>query len=358
MEEEWGSLFHAGRHAHLANSWPYVFASAATRLSDRGWRVYAARNGTSLQTAMLGCRSHLKIGGVKILIFEAGAEFVGDVLIDHAEGDVALSELLSEVLVHEGVPILQFGQLTEPAFVALRSCAERAGLGCTWGPAGYGYDWDATIDHDAMYRSLSAGRRQTVRRKSRRMSEAFTVELDVVSSRDLDVNLARFEDFLEVEDSGWKGREGSSIRQRPGNEEYFRKIVEEASRLGIMRWISLLADDRVVAIYMAMQTGRTLWVPKCAYHEEFSGHSPGTELVHRFNLSCIENPGIHTINWLGAAEWLDSWQPRRVPFTHMRVFGKSPLGRSLEWASRAQGGIRRYVTARGADDAARESRYL
>jgi hypothetical protein len=359
LEPAWVDLFAFGAQTHLANSWPYIVASVCSPwLRNREWRIYSVWEGASLRAGMFGTRGRLRVGRTEVPILEAGTEFAGDVLADVRDGGKALSTLLTEAMNREGVPILHFGRVTERGLHVLRAAVEQAGLRCTWRPEGYGYAWDATIERDRMYEKLGRRRRNSLRRSGRRFGEAFTLELQVSSSAHSRENQRNFDAFLELEAAGWKGREGTAIRKRVGNEEYFRVIVEEASRLGMVRWISLLADGRIAAMNLAIQTGRTIWVPKTTYDEAFARHSPGSELAHRFHLACVEDPSIDTVNWIGAPHWLDSWRPRRVVFTNLRVFGDSSTGRGLYWASRLQRILRRHVTARGEEEADRNRRYL
>jgi hypothetical protein len=171
-------------------------------------------------------------------------------------------------------------------------------------------------------------------------------------------NLAWFDRFVELEGSGWKGDQHTSIRHRPGSEAYFRLAVETAARHGMMHWYALVTDGHAIAMDMGMQTGRVFWVPKTAYDERFSRFSPGTELLHQLNLHCIADPSVDRINWISAAPWLDAWKPTRLPYYHLRIYGRSLLGRTLYETSRFRNGLRRHVLARGIDRESRERRFL
>jgi hypothetical protein len=81
-------------------------------------------------------------------------------------------------------------------------------------------------------------------------------------------------------------------------------------------------------------------------------------LVHQLNLDCIADPTVDQINWISAAHWLDPWKPARLPYYHLRIYGRSLLGRTLYETIRFRDGLRRNVLARGSDQRNRERRFL
>lgn len=358
LEQPWQALLNAAENPHLSSSYPLVLASAATGQHAAGWSVYLAREDDQLTAAAFGARSSLTVGRSRIPIFQVGADVVTEVLFHAALLPEALASLIDGMLEHEDVPIVELGRLTETTFQALQRSLKGCGLKSTSHHAGYGYTWDATIDRDRMYEQLGHDRRAAVRRTGRRLRETLQAQIQRLASRDVQENLEWFDRFVDLEAAGWKGDQHTSIRHRPGSEAYFRLALETAARHGMMRWYALVADGRAIAMNMGMQTGRVFWVHKTAYDERFSRYSPGTELVHQLNLDCIANPTVEQINWISAAHWLDPWKPARLPYYHLRIYGRSLLGRTLYETSRFRDGLRRNVLARGSDQRNRERRFL
>jgi hypothetical protein len=357
LESDWQSLFGSGQHVHLANSYPYAIASATTRHRDTAWRVYGTRDGGTLTSVAFGMRSSLRLGRIEIPVFRLGTEFVADVLVKGTDRDHSLAALVLAIMDAEDVPIVEFGQLTEPAFRSITDALSTHRLGFTWSHEGYGYVVDTTIDRETLYARLSRSRREQLRRRARRLNSSFTVRVQQLASRELRDNLGWFEDFVELEASGWKGREGTSIRHRPGSEAYFRAIIESATSHGMMHWYRLLADEATIAMEMGMRTGAVFWTPKTAYDERFARFSPGSEMVHRLLLVCMEDPSIKKINWISAPPSMDSWRPTRLAYYRLRVYRKSLAGRSLRGATWLRDRLRRHLGAAGTEEADRERRF-
>ena len=143
---------------------------------------------------------------------------------------------------------------------------------------------DIADGFDVVLAGLSSGRRSTLRRKRRRL--AGTGHLDFSSNfpgeQQVDEYLAR---FAAVEDAGWKGREGSSLRRRPGLMEFFSDALQRFARERRVRFDQLTLDGRVVAAQFGLVSGNRYMLLKPTYDEGWSEYSPGylltLEAIHR-----------------------------------------------------------------------------
>lgn len=356
VESEWQSLFRRGRDHHLANSYPYVFANASVRRCGDDWSAYLTRCEGILSNALFGIRSRVAVGPVRLPIYRVGSEYVDDVLNTDVGYGASLQHLLDAIFEREKTPMIEFGKVTESFFQRIRDELDRQGMKYSWNNEGYGFIWDASADADHMYSQLSYSTRARVRRTRRRLNREFNVEIRRHSSQVIGENLRFFDRFVELEASGWKGLERTAIRYRPGNEDYFRVIVETAARHRLMCWYTLLADGKAVAMNLCIKTPRTFWVPKIAYDEAYAAYSPGLDLLHQVHLDCIADPDTETLNWISAPEWLDSWRPSRLQYYRLRVYHPSLKGDALFAANSLQSFIRRTFTNRGAETADRERR--
>lgn len=135
--------------------------------------------------------------------------------------------------------------------------------------------------------ALSRDQRRSLRRKARRLAEDGHVELrHLEAGEDLDSWLA---DFLRLESSGWKGREGTAQAQDSARRAFLEDACRSAFRLGRLRFAALCVQGRAIAyqIYFTAASGAFAW--KTAYDEAFSRFSPGlliqTELIERWHRS-------------------------------------------------------------------------
>jgi hypothetical protein len=140
---------------------------------------------------------------------------------------------------------------------------------------------------DYLQAALSRDQRKSLRRKARRLAENGPVELRHLGpDDDLESWLA---DFLRLESSGWKGRQGTAQAQDPAKRAFLEDACRNSFRLGRLRFAALRVQDRAIAyqIYFTAATGAFAW--KTTYDEAYSQFSPGlliqTELIEHWHRS-------------------------------------------------------------------------
>ena len=92
--------------------------------------------------------------------------------------------------------------------------------------------------------------------------------------------------LLRLEAGGWKGRQHTSMTQRPGEAAMLREVVRVSSQKGNLRALVLLAGERAVAAQIDLVSGDTWFHWKTAYDEVHAATSPGrlllTHVLERF----------------------------------------------------------------------------
>jgi CelD/BcsL family acetyltransferase involved in cellulose biosynthesis len=90
--------------------------------------------------------------------------------------------------------------------------------------------------------------------------------------------------FVALEDSGWKGREGTAFARRPADLRWLRAAAGEAHARGRLGLLALRVGTRTAAMKMnlASPRGDVAFTFKIAYDEAFARWSPGLllELEH------------------------------------------------------------------------------
>jgi CelD/BcsL family acetyltransferase involved in cellulose biosynthesis len=122
---------------------------------------------------------------------------------------------------------------------------------------------------------LSKSRLANVRRTSRRLSEAGTIELEHVEEKGLFEQ--RLEQFLALEHAGWKGAMGTSLLSNDTDAAFAR----QAYRVGLAAMDSLLLDGKPIAMKLSIRTGGTAFMPKIAYDEGYRNLAPGMTLEYK-----------------------------------------------------------------------------
>ncbi|WP_202391316.1 GNAT family N-acetyltransferase [Allopontixanthobacter sediminis] len=142
--------------------------------------------------------------------------------------------------------------------------------------------------------SLSGKKRKELRRQHSRLSEAGAVKF----RRDLTGEAidAWCDDFLKLEQAGWKGRGGSALASDPATASYFRATLRGGATRGRAERLTLSLNDRPIAMLVNFLAAPGSFSFKTAFDEDYSRFSPGV-LLQRENLALLGRPDI---------DWCDS----------------------------------------------------
>lgn len=159
---------------------------------------------------------------------------------------------------------------------------------------------------EGFYQSISSKRRYDHRRALKNATALGDVSFDVHCPTTKDasqlVDLAS-----EIEDRGWKGRKGSSLRQKDQLGRFFRVYASDVASKGALRLFFQSIGGRPVAMAMCVQKYDALWFLKIGYDEEYRRCSPGIIQLMNIVKYCCEHK-ISRIEHLGTFEpWLSPW---------------------------------------------------
>lgn len=137
--------------------------------------------------------------------------------------------------------------------------------------------------------SLSTKKRKELRRQLRRLSDEGTVEFTRESD---DRDLQHWtEEFLALERSGWKGRNGSALASDHATEEVFRETLNGAAARGQLERLALRLDGKPVAMLANLVSPPGSFSYKTAFDEEYARFSPGV-LLQQFNLEVLDRDDV------------------------------------------------------------------
>ena len=127
--------------------------------------------------------------------------------------------------------------------------------------------------------AIPKGRLKDIRRRLRRLRECGDLRFE--RSSDPARVARRVEEFLRLENSGWKGAAGTSFLADPVHAEFARQAYGgQGAAQGLAFVDSLLLDGRPIAININIQAGGTIFTPKCAFDEAYRRFSPGLVLEY------------------------------------------------------------------------------
>jgi CelD/BcsL family acetyltransferase involved in cellulose biosynthesis len=186
--------------------------------------------------------------------------------------------------------------------------------------------------YETAFARVDAKFRQNLRRRRRRLAEQGEVKyvlLDGKDAKQLDCALA---DFFVIEASGWKGRDGTAIAQRPELVGFYAQMARDAARRGALALGFLeLAGRRIAAHLSVVHAGRH-YLLKLGYDESFHEFSPGQQLTSEMIRDSCDR-GLSEFDFLGPCmEWKLDWEPALRTHTWLTIFRPTPAGRLVHEA--------------------------
>lgn len=149
-------------------------------------------------------------------------------------------------------------------------------------------------DAGAYTTHLGPGRRKDLQRRRRRLAERGRVEMQSFSGG---TGLRQaVEDFLALEQKGWKGEAGTALACRENTAAYLRAVFTDGGGPVTCRADMLKLDGLPIAISLAFVSGGTAYMFKTTYDETLRRYAPGVLLEDEIVRACQS----------GLAERLDS----------------------------------------------------
>jgi CelD/BcsL family acetyltransferase involved in cellulose biosynthesis len=190
-------------------------------------------------------------------------------------------------------------------------------------------------------------RRKDIERSRRRLGELGVVRFE--RAKEPGLVAQRVDDFLRLEQAGWKGRNGTALLCRPDHAAFARRAfagVGDGERLCSVD--SLLLDDAPIAVSVNLASGGTLFTAKCAFDERYRRFGPGMILeveVLRHFFESGEHDGLDASTTVDGHVVAELWGETRRMGTV--VLGTSAIAvRSLAAAIEAGGAAKRALKRR------------
>lgn len=179
-----------------------------------------------------------------------------------------------------------------------------------------------------MQESFTSRRIKNLRQTRRRLEEMGEVRWRVL--RGTEATELSVERFLEIEHTGWKAKDGTSLRSQPSHEAFFREMVDGFRKSENLFFTELSLDGVVIALTSNLISGGGGFAFKIGFHQDFEKFSPGV----LNEIECIR----HAPGQLGDLEFIDSgaeegsfieqfWMRRRI--LSSGLFGATSIGRRM-----------------------------
>ena len=163
-----------------------------------------------------------------------------------------------------------------------------------------------------------------LRRRRRNLEKLGEVRLVRTENNDPD----RFMRFLELEHSGWKGRNGTSILSNRADTDYHREIARLAAESGHLALYSLELNGEPIAMHFGLMIGNRYSVPKLAFAEHMHEYAPGHLLVWDI-LRDLTARGAREFDFLGnQMPWKREWTQRCRIQHRVHIFNRTLAGQA------------------------------
>lgn len=208
-------------------------------------------------------------------------QFCGLPLIDRAHGAAVVAAWFAAMDFGSVPRQWRFGDLDLSSNFAALCRSAKAEAQLQFVPTGT-YERARLVRGDGGFDShvasvIAKSRVRDIQRTLRRLGELGTLRFERATAPE--AVAARLEDYLALEQAGWKGAGGTAFLSRPEHADFARLAFarDPGSQVSID---SLLLDEQPIALSINLQTGDTMFTPKCTYDENYRKYSPGLALEY------------------------------------------------------------------------------
>jgi CelD/BcsL family acetyltransferase involved in cellulose biosynthesis len=188
-------------------------------------------------------------------------------------------------------------------------------------------------DYDDAIKNLKKkfrGNLNNAKNKLKRAGEArFEVE------RSADGVRRRFDDFVELEMSGWKGdrdnpRSGyqrpSAIGLKERKLNFYKSMIDQFAQAGCAEINSLVLNDKLIGGLVCVLLNDTSYLLKVTYDEDAGQYSPGHLLLDFVYRRYAEEGRIKRCNLITDFRWIEGWNPTYREYVVFRDFNTTISG--------------------------------
>jgi CelD/BcsL family acetyltransferase involved in cellulose biosynthesis len=115
-------------------------------------------------------------------------------------------------------------------------------------------------------------------------------------------------EFLELEASGWKGRNGTSILNDPSVTAFYTTLFRNFALQKRWEWQAIRVGGKLVASGVGIRCGAALMVPKFAFDESFAECRPGSLLVKEVIRYAFSHQELIELNPMSHLDWGSHWR--------------------------------------------------
>lgn len=135
-----------------------------------------------------------------------------------------------------------------------------------------------------------------------------------------------FEEFLMVEASGFKGEMKTALLYDKVQQSFYRSLLNYFGKSGHCLIQVLKVNDKTIASHFALIIGKTYYMLKIGFDDDYKSFSPGTILIGNTIKHFSNNPHIDTIDFVTGLDWHDQWKPSISHIYNYYFYKTTPKG--------------------------------
>jgi CelD/BcsL family acetyltransferase involved in cellulose biosynthesis len=195
-----------------------------------------------------------------------------------------------------------------------------------------------------MEKALSSSSRKKLRQHRRKLAEKGALESKIVTEPD--AVRGAFEDFLLLEASGWKGRQGTALLSDKADAAFARAMIGTLAPRGDASIHGLYLNGTPLSMQVVLRAGRVAFTWKTAYDEAWHDVSPGMLLFENYTAAFLGDDSIAHVDSCAydASGFMAAWS-ERLPIVRLWIDVRRGPHPTFIALSRLQKG---YLTARAA----------
>jgi CelD/BcsL family acetyltransferase involved in cellulose biosynthesis len=245
------------------------------------------------------------------------------------EPDVdAADQLLTEVLADAEYLYLRRLPVESAACVSLVEAARRRDLPAVLLTSEAG---DARMVLEGTWDELRArlpkNFQRDLPRKQRQLEKQGSVELEILDTPGPAL-AAALERCYEVETLGWKGQDGSPIKNDPHTLRFYTELAQTLAAVGRFALYLLKLDGKIIAFEYSPRGGGHIEMLKLSFDPAFDKQSPGQVLRMMLLKHELERGDIRYYHLGRPSEWKLRWATETAPLCTLRIYGKSMRARA------------------------------
>jgi CelD/BcsL family acetyltransferase involved in cellulose biosynthesis len=327
----------AGRLADIRTDWtdllrraaepnvfmdPALIGAAHDADSEGGYRALLAWKNTDGHEQLTGVwtfavgrprRSVLPMPVMRVPAFAHG--YLATPVIDRYHLDETLDAMLDTISASSVLPkIMSLDTMGTggPTWEALiRVLAARGSSPCVFEQVQRPKLASDTDGKAYLEKALSGSSRKKLRQHRRKLSEKGSLTFSIATEPQA-VRQA-VEEFLAMEASGWKGRQGTALASNEADASFMRGATAALAEHGCASVHSIHLDGRPVSMQIVARAGAVAFTWKTAYDEAFHDFSPGMLLLEDYTAAFLADKSIAFVDSCSFDDtgFMSAWQERQ-----------------------------------------------